>query len=456
MRFKKWNIMFFVVLLLFSTVGYLLMAYCIPRSESYPLLLVFFVLCFLFYLLMRFRLKLKMLFLIGVFFRLLFLLGTPSLSQDFYRFLWDGTIQLFGINPYLFSPDTLLEELNFPLKTLLHQKMGSLSAMHYSSYPPFIQGIYLGVMAVQQDTVLTATILLRLLHLGFEILLFVIGIRLLHLLKLPPWWIGWYYLNPLVIVELSGNLHAEGIMLGLFLTGIYFVFRKQLFLGAFFLSLSIATKLIPLLVLPVFFYYLGWRRFFIFGALTITFSLLLWLPFLEQNSIIHFVETVRLWFNRFEFNGSLYYIVREIGYEIKGYNIIRRLGKITPFIVSTMILGFAFLAKNRNPLGVLKSMLWVLSIYFFMSTTVHPWYIISLVVLGISTGYAYPIVWSTTVFLSYTAYANAIFQERMIWIFVEYICVYGCLFYELFKRPLLHHFQKTDFTGSQMPPLSTG
>ena len=38
-------------------------------------------------------------------FRLTLLPSTPTLSDDIFRYIWDGRVQLAGINPYLYAPD---------------------------------------------------------------------------------------------------------------------------------------------------------------------------------------------------------------------------------------------------------------------------------------------------------------------------------------------------------------
>ena len=456
MLLQKRNFIVFVFLFTLSGIAYWQLAYRIQRGDALLLLGTLMGLSLAFFYMMRYSLSLKVLFGLGLFFRLIFLFSVPELSQDFYRFLWDGNIQLLGLNPFTTAPDGLLGTIDFPLLESLYTHMGSLSASHTSSYPPLSQWLFKGVMYFNQNSILDATLLLRLCLMVFELMVFAFGVTLLKSFNVPPQRIGWYFLNPLVIIETIGNLHGEGMMLALCLAGFYFSSKKYLFWGGLFISLSIATKLIPLLLLPVFFYFLGWKRFLLFGIAILIFSLLLWWPFIDLENIENYWTTVYLWFNTFEFNASSYYIVREIGYELKGYNIIRRLGKVTPFIVIGVILIFSLLGRNRNLSSALKSMLFLLSIYFFMATTVHPWYVISLVVLGLLSGYVYPMVWSGMVFLSYSAYANDGFEEHGLLLLLEYLPVYACLFYEVFRGPLLHHFQKTNLPLIKVSPISSG
>jgi len=87
-------------------------------------------------------------------------------------------------------------------------------------------------------------------------------------------------------------------------------------------------------------------------------------------------------------------------------------------------------------------MLWILSLYYFLSTTVHPWYVIFLVLLCLFTEFRFPIVWSLTIILSYWAYSNEEYRENRLLLFIEYIAVYGFMIYEIIRlhnKKLLFH-----------------
>jgi len=160
----------------------------------------------------------------------------------------------------------------------------------------------------------------------------------------------------------------------------------------------------------------------------------LFIPFYNLEFLQNYAQTVALWFQDFEFNASLYYLARTVGYQFTGYNEIAVIGKVIPVIILIFVLYTSFFRNNKTLKDLITSMLIVLSFYFFMSTTVHPWYIATLIILSIFTNYKFPLVWSFAAILSYLAYANSNNTENLWIISLEYTIVYGFLIWEVFIK----------------------
>ena len=109
----------FLIISIFSSLIYFYLGNFSQREDSTLLILGFGLLFLLTYVLLK-HISLKSIFLVGVFYRLIFLIVLPWLSQDFYRFIWDGLIFNNGINPYAFSPDELIssDELLLELRAI--------------------------------------------------------------------------------------------------------------------------------------------------------------------------------------------------------------------------------------------------------------------------------------------------------------------------------------------------
>lgn len=423
---------------------YFIFGYFFDREQFYLLLLLYSAAFIGLIALMNTEEYEKTFFKVGVLFRILFLFSTPALSQDFYRFIWDGNAIMYGINPYQFKPESIIYSITiFPNANYLYEKMGSLSASHFSNYPPINQLFFAISAFIGGKSILVSTLFLRVVIVLADIGIYYYGRRLLIHFNKNTENIFWYFLNPLVILELTGNLHFEGVMLFFLVAGFYYLLTKKWIIAAVFIAISISVKLLPLLLLPLFFKYLGLKKSILFYSLIIGLNVVFFLPFLNATLINNYLETISLWFTNFEFNASFYYIAREVGYYVKGYNIIHTIGKITPILTILIVLFFALIKKNKSVDNIIKNALLIITLYLFISTTVHPWYVVNLVLLGAFTNFKYTIVWSFTIIFSYYAYSNFNFKENLFLIAFEYLIVFFVFIYEIKKHRNLFRIQKT-------------
>jgi hypothetical protein len=140
-------------------------------------------------------------------------------------------------------------------------------------------------------------------------------------------------------------------------------------------------------------------------------------------------SSLSLYFQKFEFNASIYYLVREIGFAVKGFNIIQEAGKYLALTTLLFILGFSWYSHGSMPWP--KAMLWALMVYLLMSTTVHPWYITPLVALAVFTDYRFPIAWSMLVMVSYAGYSVNGYTENIYLVIAEYSLLTLTLIWDL-------------------------
>lgn len=390
-------------------------------------------------------------------FRAVFLFSLPNLSQDFYRFLWDGKLVLEGINPYLETPAEMLRLGIAPMDQAgeLVEGMGSLSAGNTSNYPPLTQLLFAIAAFFSGKSILGGVIAIRIMILSADIGILFFGRKLLKRFSLPENRIFWYLLNPFVLIEFTGNLHFEGIMIFLLLGSLYLLIKGRTFWSGVLFALSVSVKLIPLIFLPLLFLYFHKRPFsgrtknglpqlFLFYSIVATVNILLFLPYLTSGFFLNYTESISLWFQKFEFNASFYYLVRWMGFQAVGYNIIGWAGGILAVLVFLLVVGLAFLRRNQVPTGLFTSMLFAVSIYFLLATTVHPWYLATPLVLGIFTRYRFALLWPLVAVLSYHTYSNPGFQENLWLVSLEYILLLGFLGFELIKKA---QHERTTATG---------
>jgi hypothetical protein len=452
---SKYKDTFFILV---SIILYFLFAYNLERTNFVKLTFLWFSLfgCY-FWLIKSEGISFKNLVGISILFRLIFLFATPNLSQDFYRFIWDGRMILEGLNPYLSLPETFIQQNHFPIANAkeLYLGMGELNGSHYTNYPPLNQLSFLIAAILGSKSIFTSIVVLR-----FQILLADIGIlyfgkKILANLNLPIKNIFWYILNPFIIIEMTGNLHFEPVMLFFLIFGLYKLHQQKWVWAAILIACSVSIKLIPLLFLPLFFQWfvkisipeksnsIKWYSFKIrpknllnliaFYLIILITVIAVFLPFYSSTLIENYANSVGLWFKNFEFNASFYYLFRAIGYQFRGYNEIAIIGKITPILTILFLAILTFFRKNKTEIQLITAMLFGLCFYYFTATTVHPWYIATPLILCVFTKYKFPVVWSLVLILSYQAYANTPWQENLWFVSLEYILLYSFLIYEIRK-----------------------
>ena len=451
-------------LLLIATTAafYISFAYDLERADIIKLLTLYMGAFYLSWKLYTLE-KVNFWFLAGaaVLFRLLFIGAIPNLSQDFYRFLWDGRMIAAGFNPYLYLPEKLIALGTAPIAQAneLFEGMGALNASHYTNYPPLNQLLFAIAGILSGKSILGSVIVLRTLIIAADIGVLYFGRKMLRNLKLPESRIFLYLLNPFIIIELTGNLHFEGVMVFFLVWSLYLLQQKKWIGSAIIFACSVLLKLVPLLFLPLFFGYfirqqenahnseenskLGIAKLFGFYSIVGLTVLLGFLPILSSAFIENFMATISLWFQKFEFNASFYYIVRWLGFQVKGYNIIETAGKALPLVTFGLLMGLSLFRKNNSFEKLLTAMLFGFTAYLFLSTTVHPWYLATPLILSIFTTYRYLLIWSVVVVLSYSAYAATGFQENLWLVALEYLVVMTVFVMELRggKLPIFNSVQ---------------
>ncbi|MBP9188334.1 MAG: DUF2029 domain-containing protein [Chitinophagales bacterium] len=364
--------------------------------------------------------------------RLLLIGNIPNLSDDYYRFIWDGVVNTLHVNPFAFTPEFLLNQFNNSsrsefLQTDIYANLNSTE--YYSIYPPVCQWIFTGVSYVAGNSIFLHVLLLKTCMALFEAGSIVLLIRILRKLQLPISKAAYYAFNPLVIIELTGNIHMEAMMIFFLLLSIYLLLNNFFLPASIFLGISISVKLWPLMLLPLLF-----RRLEIRHALKIIVIALLivgisFLPYYKSGSILNYFTSFRLYFQTFEFNASIYYALKWMFQN--NYNYVILIQRILPVILTITILLIAF--SKRIKLDFITLSILVFTLYFLCSTTIHPWYLTPLIALTSITILRYSILWSFLICFTYITYNYLPYQENLIIVAIEYLILYAVIMYEFFN-----------------------
>lgn len=190
------------------------------------------------------RLTLALILLFAVLFRLALLPTQPTLSDDMYRYVWDGRVQAHGLSPYRYPPNA---------SALSNLRAGDRTVWRYINrkpavtvYPPGAQLAFAAVWRVVGDSVTGFKAAFVLAELAGAAAL----LGLLRALGQPPERVLVYLWSPLLVFEVAHAGHVDGLMLPLLILAFWArVKNRPGWLGV---ALGAATlvKLFPALLLP--------------------------------------------------------------------------------------------------------------------------------------------------------------------------------------------------------------
>jgi len=175
-------------------------------------------------------------------FRLSILFAPPYLSDDIYRYVWDGRVQAAGVNPYRYIPAA--PELAQLRDETIYPKINRRDWAH-TIYPPVAQFVFFLTTRISESvTWMKATML------GFELVTIWALAQLLTLLDRPRQLVLLYAWHPLVIWEFAGSGHVDAIAIA-FMALAFLAWQKRSNLGAgFTLACATLVKLFPLVLVP--------------------------------------------------------------------------------------------------------------------------------------------------------------------------------------------------------------
>lgn len=361
---------------------------------------------------------------IGILVRVILLFSTPSLSDDCYRYIWDGNCLLNGIHPFEYIPSELIR-LNFPfLNDQLISKFNSPN--YFSVYPIVLQNIFAISTFLSNGNEVVNIFWMKLIFLFFDTGAIYYSFKLLKKIGKSTRNSLIIALHPIIYLETVGNLHAEGIMLFFVIASFYFLIKRHFVLSAVLLSLSVATKLLPLLFLPIFFVYID-RKFRMKWLLAFCLStLIMFSPLLNPDIIHNISNSLGLYYHQFEFNASFYYVLKFIQQKIWGIRAPRLVGTI--LLLPTIIYLASYFLRHRttNNNKLFEPTLFVFTIYLLCSATLHPWYVILLVGISTFTNFYFPSIWAILIFSTYIHYSK--YQQYEGWVIaIEYFIVIICM-----------------------------
>jgi hypothetical protein len=351
----------------------------------------------------------------------------PNLSDDIYRFIWDGKLISDGIHPFLHTPEEVIQ--NHLVTNPIYQTLYPLlnSPHYFTVYPPICQMIFAISTKLFPNSIYWSAVSMKMILGLFDIGSIILIQKILTKEQLPKKNILLYALNPLIVIELCGNAHFEAAMIFFFLLGIYFYNQQKVILSGIAFAFSIASKLLPLLFLPFFIKNLlneiGFKNLRRFASALFITTFLLFLPLYDAQFVQNMGTSLNLYFQKFEFNASIYYLLRWLGFQIFGYNQIAIIGPALGAMVFLTLFYWAFCKK----ITLYQNFLWSITLYLLCATIVHPWYLALPIAISTLTKERFTIIWSFLIFGTYINYSYTPYHENLWIVAIEYsIVAYEC------------------------------
>lgn len=173
----------------------------------------------------------------------LLVFARPTLSDDMYRYVWDGRVQAQGLSPYRYPPDA--RELQYLREYKIWKYINRKSAV--TIYPPAAELAYALLWRISPDNVR-----------WFQVAMFggaltggVILVGLLQAANQSPARIILYLWSPLLIFETAHSAHVDGLVLPLLIGAWWARLKEHDKVLGVMLGLATAVKLYPVLLLPV-------------------------------------------------------------------------------------------------------------------------------------------------------------------------------------------------------------
>lgn len=284
--------------------------------------------------------------------RAAFFVTDPVLSDDIYRYVWDGRVQHAGINPYLYAPDA--EELAF-LRDAQYEGINNKDIP--TIYPPLMEASFALITWFS-----TNLLWMKACFVAADVALIIVMFHLLGTMGLNPARAIVYAWCPLVIVEVAGSGHNDVLAVACLVAAQSAIIQQKQALSILQLTLSGLGKVVGFALAPLFLRFVKPWTWVWMAAVTLVFVL----PYREAGALA--------------FRGLTQYGLRWRGNDSLFHLLFLATGSLSvaKTIVAVLLVTLVLILVQRRTTPLRGSYLTLGAILLLM-TTVHPWYLIWIV-----------------------------------------------------------------------------
>ena len=325
----------------------------------------------------------------------------PSLSDDGYRYVWDGVVQVQeGLSPYAFRPsDPALDHRH---GDVAYRRMNSPD--YYSVYPPLSQAVFAVAAAVHGAGWRASWWALK----GLVVIAEIAGIVLL-IRVVGPGAAALYAWHPVAVVEVAGQGHTEGLLVGALGLLLWAATRRPALAGAA-VALAGWVKLYPFALGAV---VARWGRGTA-AAAALAVGAALALPYVSVEAVSHVSESLGLYAGTFDFYSAPYLVLKHALY----HRVADAGGVAAGLLTGAWVLwvGGLVVTGDGSASRVRWSVAALVAGFALTSATLHPWHLLGLLFVLPLLQNKNPLLWLATVStVSYLAYVWPPGHDLALW-----------------------------------------
>ena len=294
-------------------------------------------------------------------------------DDDIHRYVWDGRLQRLGYNPYIVVPsDPAAKGLHTPeTRNLNNPDLPS-------PYPAGALLFFRAVTAIQESTFA--------LKVAFVVCEFAMVFVLLDLLrpKQGAHLVLVFAWNPLLAIEVAGSGHVDIVGALLLLVSAAALIRRWRATAAVALGLAVAVKLLPVVLLPLY-----WKRVRIRDAALAAAVLgLLYVPFLHHGRIP--IGSLGTYVRTFRFNGPVFAILDQMAPP----QLLAGLAVLVGLVTATWL-------RSAAPEWSPDLLAWPMAASLLCAPVVFPWYLLGPLPFLMSASTLLIIIWTVSIIPTY-------------------------------------------------------
>jgi hypothetical protein len=380
-------------------------------------------------------------------FRLTLLPVAPS--DDIYRYLWEGKLQLNGISPYSHPPEAS------SLEHLRDSFFSGINHKHLSTiYPPLTLMVFAAA-----DYVSHSIMSMKVVFLIFDVLSIFILLKFLRVMGKEPHNVLTYAWSPLVLISFAARGHCDSLQIFLVILALYLCAIRKNLRTVFSIALAVMSKFIFVIIAP--FLIPGKKLKYVVVLFAVI--AVLYLPYISAgkglfSTLLHFGT-------QYHFNDSAHFLIfcLCIGSPLASKIVTALIfGAVLLYLYKKYLNLFVTDNNGNSPLSnggsekrgniemnnfVLNYAFVAIGAFLILAPTLHPWYLTWIIpFLCFNKNRAWLLLTGTVIcyyFMNHELFSKMIwYNEEWVWKEVhwlklpEYLPFYGLLIYGWLKTVL--------------------